>query len=455
MLCGFLHCPIFTVGMRSIGYAHISVFGGVQISAWSLLNTAAQLNAQLQGFFMDQRSANSVLGLIAFIVFLDMSGVGMIIPVLPGLVAQLGHTNNDGAAIIGGVIMFVYALMLFICAPIVGGLSDRFGRRPILLITLTAMGLDYALLAWAPTLIWLFVGRMISGATGATWAAANSCIADLFPPEERSAKFGLLGGAGAAGFVLGPAIGGLLGNYGLRLPFVVASIVALCGALVGVFLFKETLPPEKRRAFTLARANPLGTLVQMSKVPLVFGLLAVLFLLQLASQSQMATWAYFLIEKFNWTPLHIGLSVALFGVMLALAQGVLTGKAIPVFGERRTALYGLIFGIPSYLMLAFAGSGTMIYAAIIVGALSGVSFPAIQGLMSHKVDPDAQGELQGAVASMISITAIIGPLVMTQLFQHFADDSGLLLPGAPFLLAALLTCFAIGLYLWVMRRSVD
>ncbi len=401
---------------------------------------------------MDQQSSKSgVLALVALIVFLDMSGVGMIIPVLPGLVAELGHTNNDGAAIIGGTIMFVYALMLFICAPIVGGLSDRFGRRPVLLTTLAAMGLDYALLAWAPTLIWLFVGRMISGATGATWAAANSCIADLFPPEERGAKFGLLGGAGASGFVLGPAIGGLLGNYGLRLPFVVASIVAISGALVGLFLFKETLPPEKRRAFTLSRANPLGTLIEMSKIPLVFGLLAVLFLIQLASQSQQATWAYFLIEKFNWTPLHIGLSVTLFGVMLALTQGVLTGKAIPLFGDSKTALYGMMFGFPSFLMLAFAGSGAMIYGAIMVGALAGLSFPAVQGLMSHKVDPDAQGELQGAVASMISITAIIGPLVMTRIFEHFADDSGIWLPGAPFLLAAMLSVLAIALYLRVTR----
>jgi DHA1 family tetracycline resistance protein-like MFS transporter len=290
---------------------------------------------------------------------------------------------------------------------------------------------------------------------GATWAAANSCIADLFPPEERGSKFGLLGGAGASGFVLGPALGGVLGEWGLRLPFVAASVLALAGAAVGLFLFKETLPGHKRRRFTLARANPLGTILQMAKIPLVIGMLSVIFLMQLGSQSQMATWAYFLIEQFSWTPLQIGLSVALFGAMLVFAQGFLTGKLIPRLGERRTALYGLMFGMPSYLLLAFAGSGAMVYAGIVVGSFSGVAFPAMQALMSHKVDPDAQGELQGAVASMISITAIIGPIIMSRIFAHFSDDQGLHMPGAPFLLAVTLTAMAVALYVAVTRREVS
>ncbi len=397
----------------------------------------------------------AVLGLVAFVVFLDMVGVGLIIPVLPGLVAQLGHTDNDGAAVIGGTILFGYALMQFLCAPIIGGLSDRFGRRPVLMATLVAMAIDYAMMAWAPTLAWLFAGRLISGAMGATWAAANSCIADLFPPEERGSKFGLLGGAGASGFVLGPAIGGVLGEFGLRLPFIAASLLALGGAVAGLLLFRETLPLEKRRRFTLARANPLGTILQMARIPLVIRLLGVIFLLQLAGQSQMATWAYFLIEQFKWTPLKIGLSVALFGFMLAIVQGVLTGKLIPKLGERRTAMFGVMFGIPSYLLLAYAGSGAMVYAGIVIGAFGGIAFPAMQALMSHKVDPDAQGELQGAVASMISITAIIGPLIMTRLFAHFSDGQGAYFPGAPFLLAVALTLLGIGLYVTVTRREVS
>lgn len=402
-----------------------------------------------------QKSQNSVLALVAFIVFLDMAGVGMIVPVLPGLVAELGQTSNEGAAVIGGTILFVYALMQFLFSPIIGGLSDRFGRRPVLLVTVAAMGLDYALMAWAPTLIWLFVGRMISGVMGATWAACNSCIADIFPVEERGAKFGLLGGAGAAGFVAGPALGGLLGEMDLRLPFIAASVIALAGAVIGAFCFPETLPREKRRAFSLSRANPLGTLLQMAKLPFVIGMLGVLFLLQLGSQSQLAVWAYFLIEKFNWSLIQIGLSVALFGMMLVLAQGFLTGQLIPRLGERRTALIGLVFGIPSYLLIAFATSGSWIYAGIVVGALSGVAFPAIQAMMSEQVDENAQGELQGAVASTISLTAIIGPLIMSRLFEHFSDDQGVQFPGAPFILAVALNLLGLGLYLLVTRKQAN
>ncbi len=398
------------------------------------------------------KSKSNILALIAFIVFLDMAGVGLIIPVLPSLVALLSHRSIDQAATIGGEILFGYALMQFLCAPIIGGLSDRFGRRPVLLITLAAMGVDYIMMAWAPTLIWLFVGRLISGAMGATWAAANSCIADSFPPEERGAKFGLIGGAGASGFVLGPAIGGLLGEYGLRLPFIFAACLAIFGAVIGYFVFNETLPVEKRRAFHFRRANPFGTILRMAKIPLVFGFLLVIFLMQLAAQSQLATWAFFLISKFNWSTLHIGLSVALFGVLLVVSQGLLTGKAIARLGPRRAAAISMAFGLPSYLLLAFAPSGWVIYLAIIIGGMSGVTFPAIQSMMSDSVSEDAQGELQGAVASMISLTAIIGPVVMTRLFSHFADGSGTYLPGAPFLLSAGLLSLAMLLYALVIRR---
>lgn len=403
----------------------------------------------------NQNSGNNVLGLIAFIVFLDMAGVGMIVPVLPGLIAELGQTSNDGAAVIGGTILFAYALMQFLFSPIIGGLSDRFGRRPVLLGTLILIGLDYALMAWAPTLIWLFIGRMISGVMGATWAACNSCIADIYTPEERGAKFGLLGGAGAAGFVAGPAIGGVLGEIDLRLPFIIASGIALAGAAIGALRFPETLPPEKRRAFTLARANPLGTLLQMAKLPFVIGMLGVLFLFQLGGQSEHSIWAYFLIEKFNWSLTQIGLSVALFGIMLVIAQGYLTGKMIPRLGESRTALIGLCFSIPSYLLLGFSMSGSWIYAGIVVGALSGVAFPAIQGMISKKVDENAQGELQGAVASTMSLTAIIGPLIMSRLFEHFSDDQGVSFPGAPFILAVMLSVCGLGLYLLVSRRQAS
>lgn len=378
------------------------------------------------------------LPLIAFIVFIDMAGIGLIIPILPSLVESLGHTDVAHAALIGGELLFAYAAMQFLFAPVIGGLSDRFGRRPVLLGTLVALGVDYAMMAWAPTLAWLFAGRLISGVMGATWAAANSCIADIYPPEQRGRLFGLLGGAGASGFVLGPAIGGLLGTIGLRLPFVAASVLALAGAAIGYFIFAETLPADRRRPFTMARANPFGTLIRMARFPFVLGCLATIFLMQLAAQSQLSTWGYFLIARLGWSPLDIGLSVAAYGIAIAVAQGLVTGHAIARFGERRSALVGLIFGLPSYLILAFASAGWMIYLAIVVGAATGIAFPAMQGMMTARIEENSQGELQGAIASTVGLTSIIGPLAMTWVFGHFADTRGDYFPGAPFVLAAVL-----------------
>lgn len=397
-------------------------------------------------------SNKPTLALIAFIVFIDMVGIGLMVPVMPGLIAEVSTAKLQDAALIGGALHFAYSFMLFICAPIVGGLSDRFGRRPVLLGALTAMGIDYLLMAWAPTLFWLFLGRIVSGAMGATWAASNSCIADLFPPEERAAKFGLIGAAGAAGFVMGPALGGLLGEYGLRLPFLAAGILALGGALLGYLRFAETLPPEGRRRFTIARANPLGTLIQMSKIPAVMGMIAVLLLFQLANQSTHITWAFYLIEKFQWSPWNIGVATAVYGLLLAAVQGGLTGPAIARFGAIRTATIGALAILPAYALLAFAWSGPMVYAGAAIGALAGLFFPAAQGLMSARVGPDAQGELQGAIASTISIAAIAGPLMMPPVFAAFSDGRGLYFPGAPFGLALMLSIAGLLLFYRLVRQ---
>jgi MFS transporter, DHA1 family, tetracycline resistance protein len=397
------------------------------------------------------------VGLVAVIVFLDMAGVGLITPVLPSLIEQVSGRGLVDSALIGGALLFVYSAMLFVCAPIIGGLSDRFGRRPVLLITLVAMGIDYLLMAWAPTLFWLFLGRAISGVTGATWAAANSCIADIFPPEERAAKFGLIGAAGAAGFVLGPAIGGVLGEIGIRLPFLAAGVLSLIGAVVGWFTFVETLPSERRRAFTLARANPLGTIIQMARLPVVFGILAALFLFQLGSQATVTVWAFVLIERFGWTPLWIGISVAVYGILLALVQGGATGKAIARFGAVNTAMFGAIAAAIAFAVLGLAATPALLYLGIAIGALGGLAFPAMQGLMSERVSHDAQGELQGAVASTMSIAAVLGPLIMPPVFAAFSDDAGLYVPGAPFLLGAALTAIGGAIFArtaqWHLKES--
>ena len=398
------------------------------------------------------RKPQSILLFVAFIVFIDMMGIGLILPVMPSLIGGLSGATIDRAAETGGWLLFAYATMQFLFAPIIGGLSDRFGRRPVLLITLFLLGLDYAIMAWAPDLVWLFIGRIISGIMGASWAAANSCVADVAKPEERGKFFGILGGAGAFGFVMGPGLGGLLGQYGDRFPFIAAAILALLGALVGFFLLQETLPTEKQRRFSIARANPMGSILQMSKTPLVIGFLSTIFVLQLAAQAQIAVWAYWLIERFGWSVLQIGISVALFGILLALVQGVLTGPVIARIGERRTALFSLMFGIPAYFCFAFAPNDMFVYVGILIGAGSGFAFPAMQQMMSTRISEDAQGELQGAIASMISLTSIFGPVMMTAVFGAYADKQGLYFPGAPFLLGTLLMVVAVAIYAVTAKR---
>lgn len=397
-------------------------------------------------------SSRSVLALVAMIVFVDIAGLGLILPVMPRLIISLADVTIDRAAEIGGWLLFAYAVMQFLFAPVIGGLSDRFGRRPVLLLTLFALGIDYALMAWAPTLAWLFLGRIISGIMGATFTAANSCIADIIPPAERGRAFGALGGAGAAGFVLGPGIGGLLGGLGDRVPFIAASGVALTGALIGWFVLKETLLLEHRRAFSIMRANPVGSIVQMARIPLVIGCLVAILFMQLAAQSQLSVWSFQGIARYGWSPLVIGITIALFGVMLAGAQGFAVGPLVKRFGARRVAVVGLSSGVPSYLILATAPNTAVLLVGMVVGALTGVTFPAMQQMMTLRVPEDAQGELQGAIASVISLTSIIGPPIMTGVFGAFADAEGLYFPGAPFLLAAILLAVAWMALFVTMRR---
>jgi MFS transporter, DHA1 family, tetracycline resistance protein len=400
----------------------------------------------------EQSAGNASLAVIALIVFIDTASIGLIIPVVPTLIQSLAHVSIDRAAEIGGLLLFTFAFTQFFAAPIIGGLSDQFGRRPVLLITLTALSLDYALMAWAPSLGWLFTGRIIAGVMGASWPAANSCVADCTTPETRGRAFGLLGGAGASGFVLGPAIGGLFGQFGDRVPFMIACLLCLCGAAFGIFALRETLPLAKRRPFTWRRANPFGNLIQMAKTPFVLSLLTVIFFMQLSSQSTLSVWAYYGTLKFEWTPVQIGLTITLYGVLLAIVQGGLVGRAVKTFGETRTAAFGLVFGIPSYLIFAFAPNSLAMVIGVVIGSVAGLAFPAMQSLMTARVGEDAQGELQGAIASIISLTSIIGPVLMTNIFGAFADKTGTYFPGAPFLLATALLSMAIVLHRWAISR---
>jgi DHA1 family tetracycline resistance protein-like MFS transporter len=397
-------------------------------------------------------STQSTLGFVAFIVFIDMVGLGLIVPVMPTLLESLTGESIDRTAEIGGWLLFAYALMQFVFSPVIGGLSDRFGRRPVLLLTLTMLGIDYLIMAWAPDMWWLFVGRLMSGIMGASWAAANSCVADVAMPEERGKLFGILGGAGASGFVIGPAIGGVLASYGERLPFLASGVLCLIGAGVGFILLRETLPVERRRHFTLARANPFGSILQMAKVPVVLGFLGIIFLMQMASQSIASVWAYYNTLAFEWSEWDIGLSVALYGVLLVIVQGGLTGASIARFGAKATCVLGFLFAIPAYCLFAFAPGSWAIILGIVLGSLGGLTFPAMQQLMTERTAHDAQGELQGAIASMVSLTSIIGPLIMTGLFGAFADDQGLFFPGAPFALSVAFLAVGLGALVWNLGR---
>ncbi len=395
---------------------------------------------------------NRNLLILAMIVFIDMAGIGLVMPVMPSLIQGLTGEAIDRAAEIGGWLLFAYAAMQFVFSPVIGGLSDRFGRRPVLLATLALLGVDYCVMAWAPSIGWLFVGRLISGIMGASWAASNSCIADSIPADRRGGAFGMLGAAGASGFVLGPAIGGLIGQFGDRLPFLVAALMCAIGVGLGLLFFRETLPVERRRKFDPFRANPFGSIVRMAKMPLVLGLLATIFFMQFASQSQIAVWSYYGTAKLGWTPLVIGGTIAFYGVLLALVQGIVSGRAIARFGPVRTARISLCFAIPSFLIIAFAPNTATIIVAMVIGAVTGLCFPAMQQMMSERTPEDSQGELQGSIASIVSLTAILGPPVMTGVFGAFADSTGLYFPGAPFVLATALMAVAVFVLFTTLSR---
>ena len=381
---------------------------------------------------------NRALTFLFVTVLIDAIGFGIVIPVLPGLIVSLTGRSLAGAAQVSGGIMFLYAVTQFICGPIIGGLSDRFGRRPVLLASLAAFGIDYLVMAFAPSLGWLVAARLIAGITGASFPTAYAYIADISPPEKRAPNFGVIGMAFGFGFIIGPALGGIVAQYGDRLPFMLAAAMALANVAYGWFVLPESLAPENRRPFDIRRANPVGALMRLKTAhPRVLMLALTVFVWTMGYQSLYATWNYFGIERFDWTPSQVGWSLAAVGVSGALVQGVLARRLIPKYGARNIIVAGTVSAIAGYLIYAFAGQGWMMYVGIAVSALQGLVFPSLQGMMSSGVPPSEQGELLGAVSSIQSLSAIFGPPLMTGAFAHFsAPGAALYLPGAPFVLAA-------------------
>lgn len=395
---------------------------------------------------MSQQAPRHALIFIFVTVLLDVTGLGIIIPVIPALIMELTGEGLSRASIYGGWLLFIYSLMQFLCAPMIGGLSDRYGRRPVLLFSLTGFGLDYILMGLAPTIGWLFFGRFLAGITGASTVTASAYIADVSPSDKRAQNFGLIGAAFGLGFIIGPVIGGLLGEYGPRIPFFAAAGLTLLNVLYGFFILPESLPERERRPFRWKRANPLGTLIQMRQYPVLVGLAGALVLLYLSSHATQSTWTFYTMEKFSWSEREVGYSLGFVGLMVAIVQGGLTRAVIPRIGSRRAVYLGFSLYAVGFLGFAFAARSWMMYAFVVPFSLGGLAGPALQGIMSNQVPNNAQGELQGAITSLVSLTAIFGPLLMTNLFGYFTGAAApVYFPGAPFFTGALLV---IGSAVW-------
>lgn len=429
------------------------------------------------------KNRQAAIGFIFVTLLIDVIGFGIIIPVIPGLITHLTGGTMSEASRIGGWLMFAYALMQFIFAPVLGGLSDQYGRRPVLLMSLFGFGIDYIFQAYAPTIGWLFVGRVLAGILGSSFTTGAAYIGDVSTPETRAQNFGLVGAAFGLGFIIGPAIGGLLGAYGPRAPFLAAAALALLNWLYGLLVLPESLDAANRRKFDWKRANPIGTLLQLRKYPIITGMVASMVLLYIAAQAVQGAWSYYTMEKFGWNEKMVGYSLSFVGLLTALVQGWLIRIIIPKLGAsnlfvrsdpnevanpaianapdildeeiarpnpgpipdqtRLGQIRGVYIGLGLYalgfLLFAFATETWMMFAFLIPYCLGGIAGPSLQGLISGEVPANEQGELQGGLTSLMSVTSIVGPLIMTNIFAWFTSPSApVYFPGAAMLTGAVL-----------------
>jgi DHA1 family tetracycline resistance protein-like MFS transporter len=387
-------------------------------------------------------------------VAIDAMGIGLIMPVMPDLLREVDGGNLSDAAIWGGILATTFAAMQFLFGPVVGSLSDRYGRKPILVFSLVIMAFDYVLMAFAGTIWLLLIGRIIGGITASTHATAAAYISDVSKPEEKAANFGLIGAGFGIGFVFGPVIGGLLAEFGTRAPFWAAAVLALSNAIFGWYVLKESVTDANRRAFDWKRANPFGAFKSIGSVPGLGALLLVYFFYQVSSVVYPAVWSFFTAERFAWSPGFIGLSLAIFGISFALVQGLLVAPSIKLMGHRKTVIVGLILEAAALALIAVIWSGNVLLWCIPFAALGAIGMPALQGIMSRRVSDDAQGELQGVLTSVNSLAAIIAPLVLTRSFAYFTEpDAPIYLPGAPFIIAAVLMLISVVIFQMRKRSS--
>lgn len=399
-------------------------------------------------------ASRHAVSFVLITVFLDMVGFGLIMPVLPALIEEVGGLALADAAYVGGWMFAAFSIAQFAFAPLVGNLSDRFGRRPLLLLAIFGLGADYLFSALAPTLFWLFVGRVIAGICGSSYVIANAYIADVTAPEDRARAFGLVSAAFGVGFILGPAIGGLLGELGPRVPFFVAAGISGLNLIYGWFVLPETLPPQRRRGFEWRRANPFGAFKVFRQYGQVLPLCAVLFIYFFATAVYPAIWPFWGMAKFGWSEAMVGLSLAAFGLMVALFQGFGTGPAVARFGEWRVCLAALCIGALVAAGYGLAGSASMVLVLIVVGGPEGFVHPMLVAMMSREVPDDAQGELQGGISAIMNVAMLFGTVAFSQIFGHFMQpDAAFRSPDVAYFGAAVFLAVAVVMFLALTRRQ--
>ncbi|MBN2740905.1 MAG: MFS transporter [Rhodobacteraceae bacterium] len=386
---------------------------------------------------------------VLIVVFLDMVGFGLIIPVLPSLIVQVGHVDLAQASRVGGAMFAIFSLAQFAFAPLMGNLSDRFGRRPLLLLAIAGLGVDYLFHAFAPTLFWLFVGRAVAGVCGASYVIANAYLADVSAPEDRARAFGLLGAAFGLGFILGPALGGLLGELGPRVPFFVAAAISGLNLIYGLFVLPESLPPERRRALNWRACNPFGTLKVFARYPGVLPMAGVMGVYLFASAIYPAIWPFWGMAKFGWTEGIVGLTLAAYGVVAAAFQGGLSGPLARRFGEAKVVFTGLLLGVVLLIALALSSSLTMVLIVLCVTGIEGLVQPMLTSLMSRAVPEDEQGALQGGISAVMNLAMLFGTLFFTQIFGVFQAEGAIIrTPDMAFYMASVILLIAL---IWFAR----
>jgi len=388
---------------------------------------------------MASNKKSAAIGFIFITMLIDITGWGIIIPVIPKLIQELINGDVSEAAKIGGWLTFAYAITQFVFAPLVGNLSDKFGRRPIILISLFAFSMDYLLLAFAPTITWIFIGRIIAGITGASITTASAYIADVSTPENRAKNFGMIGAAFGLGFIIGPVIGGLLGQYGSRVPFYAAAVLCLLNFLYGYFILPESLSKDNRREFSLKRANPIGAFMNLRKYPKLIGLVVSIFLLYTASHAVHSNWSYFTMYKFNWDEKMVGISLGAIGLLVGIVQGGLIRVINPKLGNEKSIYVGMALYTVGMFLFATATESWMMFAFLIPYCLGGIAGPAMQAVISSQVPANEQGEIQGTLSSLMSASAIVGPPMMSTVFYYFTHkEAPFQFAAAPFVLGGIL-----------------